>query len=79
MTLPETFHWNPVGVVQDVFCIFWRRHQRGDFHIQNRSHLWRILIGITRLVTRNVIKRQCRQRRDYRRAANETCAGVFNQ
>lgn len=54
-------------VVQNMYKSFCLRQQRGDFVLDNRADLWRLLVTMTLHKTRKAATRHTRGRRDYRR------------
>jgi RNA polymerase sigma factor (sigma-70 family) len=54
-------------VVQSMYKSFCLRQQRGDFDLENRDDLWKLLVTMTFRKVRNLVQRQGRARRDYRR------------
>jgi hypothetical protein len=57
-------------VLQSMYASFCFRQQRGDFSMDDRSDLWRLLVTMTLNKTRKAAEKQRSQRRDYRREAN---------
>jgi RNA polymerase sigma-70 factor, ECF subfamily len=56
-------------VVQSVFRTFFRRHQAGDFRIDNSASLWRLLVKITVLKARAKGRHHTAEKRDVRAEA----------
>lgn len=63
-------------VVQDAFASFCQRQQRGDFTLDSRSDLMRLLITITVRKARNVNQHHQAQQRDHRQERAEVCVNA---
>ena len=63
-------------VVQDAFKSFCLRHQRGEFHLDNRNELWKLLVTITLCKARNTAEHHAAAKRNYRREAASNGAGT---
>jgi RNA polymerase sigma factor (sigma-70 family) len=54
-------------VLQSMFKSFFRRQEKGQFDIEDRDELWRLLAMITVRKSRNLANRHRAEKRDYRR------------
>ena len=57
----------PEDIVQSAYKSFCMRQQQGQFELDGRDDLWRLLVHITLQKARNAAKRETRHRRDARR------------
>jgi RNA polymerase sigma factor (sigma-70 family) len=67
-------------VLQSVYESVCRRQERGDFELDGRDDLWRLLVTVTLRKTRNAARQHTRERRDVRReqpaAGPDDIAGI---
>jgi len=53
-------------IVQSVFCTFFARSAKGEFHIDSRAQLWQLLVKITVLKAREKGRYHTAEKRDAR-------------
>jgi RNA polymerase sigma factor (sigma-70 family) len=57
-------------VLQSMYASFCVRQQRGNFDLNGRDDLWKLLVTVTIRKARNAARRHRREVRDYRREAD---------